>query len=412
MVPSEPLAAALVGRTLGDKFLVRRVIGQGGMGAVYEVEHVITKRVGALKLLHPRSAAQSEVVTRFVREASAAGRIGNPHIVVTYDAGELASGEPYLFMELLEGSAISALIDARGRLPFELARELVTQAAEALAAAHVAGIVHRDVKPENLFLCSGQPPFVKVLDFGISKFAPGLDEHRQLTVDGAPMGSPYYMSPEQAFGKRDLDLRTDIYSLGVVLYECVTGEVPFRAESLSELGVKIFEGRYARASEISPELPAGVDELVAKAMAREPSERYQSMDEFRAALLALDVPTRAPHAARRRGTALALLASALLAVLALAVGVTARRRALGSNAEPMPTTPGTQSASPSREQPGASVSAANATTRPAPTRVEPTPLSRAPSSARAQRSASPARMPTVPSSRAREDGLVETNPFH
>jgi eukaryotic-like serine/threonine-protein kinase len=275
----------LIGQSLGKKFLVRRSLGAGGMGAVYEAEHVITKRVGALKLLHTNAAASPQIVERFVREASAAGRIGNRHIVETLDAGELPSGEPYIFMELLEGTAVSELIQRRGRLRLEDAREIVLQAAEGLAAAHAAGIVHRDVKPENLFLCRGEPATVKLLDFGISKFDLGA-EHR-LTTEGAPLGTPYYMSPEQVAGKTDIGPSADVYSLGVVLYECITGKVPFDAPTLPALSIKIFEGSYEPPSSVLASLPTDVDALIARAMATAPSQRYASMAEFRDALLAL-----------------------------------------------------------------------------------------------------------------------------
>jgi tRNA A-37 threonylcarbamoyl transferase component Bud32 len=277
-----------VGQTLGKRFLVRRVIGVGGMGVVYEVEHVVTKKRGALKLLHASLAAQPRTVERFVREASAAARIENPHIVETYDAGELESGEPYMFMELLTGSALRELLFARGPLRFAEAREIVLQAAEGLAAAHAAGIVHRDIKPENLFVVSGEPAYVKILDFGISKFS--LHTDHRLTSEGAPMGTPYYMSPEQVAGKSDLDERSDVYALGVVLYECVTGSVPFDAPTLPALSIKIFEGRYTPPSGVTTDTPARLDEVVARAMAVEPSTRFSSMNEFRAALEALGAP--------------------------------------------------------------------------------------------------------------------------
>ena len=279
-------SADLIGRTLGKKFLVRGCLGSGGMGAVYEVEHVLTKRVGALKLLHPSVSENGRILERFVREASAAGRIGNPHIVETIDAGELASGEPYIFMELLSGTAVSDLIKRRGRLRFEEAREIALQAAEGLAAAHAAGVVHRDVKPENLFLCRGEPAYVKLLDFGISKFSVATD-HR-LTAEGVPMGTPYYMSPEQVAGKSDIGPASDVYSLGVVLYECVTGRVPFDAETLPALSIKIFEGNYAPPSSLNARVASGLDEVIARAMATAPSKRYASMSELREALLALN----------------------------------------------------------------------------------------------------------------------------
>src|SRR5262245_40888968 len=276
---------ASVGQTLGKKFLVRRVIGTGGMGVVYEAEHLVTKKIGALKLLHRSFTSQPRVVERFLREASAAGRIGNAHIVETLDAGELPTGEPYMFMELLTGNPVRDLIEMRGRLSFSEARELVLQAAEGLAAAHAAGIVHRDIKPENLFLCKGERSYVKLIDFGISKFELSAD-HR-LTAEGAPMGTPYYMSPEQVAGKSDVDVRSDVYSLAVVLYECVTGTVPFDAASLPALSIKIFEGHYTPPSGVLGGAPAGLDELIARAMAVEPSQRYQSMREFHDALTRL-----------------------------------------------------------------------------------------------------------------------------
>lgn len=282
-----PDEAALVGTTLGGKYRILSRVGRGGMGSVYAAEHLVTKRVGALKLLHQRYAEHREVVTRFVREASAAARIGSPHIVQAFDAGALPDGAPYIFMELLQGAPLSALIEERRRLPFTEARAIVAQAALGLASAHEHGIVHRDIKPENLFLCAGTPLFVKILDFGICKLSEEAGPSR-LTAEGAPLGTPHYMSREQVVGA-DVSFKTDIYSLGVVLYECLTGEVPFHAETLPALAVKIFEGQYARATELVPDLPEGVDALLATAMAHDPEQRFESMKHFHAALSTLSV---------------------------------------------------------------------------------------------------------------------------
>ena len=279
-----------VGQILGKKYLVRRVLGAGGMGVVYEVEHVLTKRLGALKLLHRSVASEARIVERFVREASAAGRIGSPHIVETWDAGELPTGEPSTIMELLEGSPVRDLIAKRGRLCFAEAREIVLQAAAGLAAAHAAGIVHRNVKPENLFVCSGQPPLVKLIDFGISKFGAFAADHR-LTAEGTQLGTPYYMSAEQVAGKSDVDARTNVYSLGVVLYECVTGRVPFDAGTLPALSIRIFQGNFTPARELAGDAPLGLDGVLARAMAVEPSQRYASMQEFREAIEQLPLPS-------------------------------------------------------------------------------------------------------------------------
>jgi len=279
------VVSTVIGQTLGDKYRVRRLIGSGGMGAVYEVEHTFTRRVGALKLLHQTYAGQSKVVERFIREASAAGRIGNAHIVETMDAGRFPSGEPYMFMELLTGSPVNDLVASRGRLQLGEAVEIAAQAAEGLAAAHAMGIVHRDIKPENLFLCAGDKPFIKILDFGISKFAPGDGESYRLTAEGAALGTPYYMSPEQVLGSSNVDARTDVYSLGVVLYECLTGQVPFQADALPALSVKIHSGEYAPLSTLRHDVPRDLEAVVSRAMATDPEARFQSVAAFRDALL-------------------------------------------------------------------------------------------------------------------------------
>jgi len=266
---------------------VIRQIGFGGMGAVYEVEHTLTKHRRALKLLHAEMAAIPAIVTRFLREASAAGHIGNPHVVETFDAGQLDGGEPYIVMELLEGKTLAELLEHSKVLGLLETCELLIQACDGVAAAHQRGIVHRDLKPENLFLLKGARPFVKILDFGISKFDPALTGAQGITLDGSTLGTPFYMPPEQVRGEKSIDALADIYSLGVILYECLAGARPFEADTLPHLAVLIAEGKYVPPRVKRPELPSDVDAVVARAMASDRAYRYRSVDELRAALAAL-----------------------------------------------------------------------------------------------------------------------------
>jgi eukaryotic-like serine/threonine-protein kinase len=273
------------GTVLARKFRVVSLLGEGGMGAVYQIEHEITKHRRALKLLHSSMAELPSVVERFLREASAAGRVGNPHIVETFDAGVLDTGEPYLVMEILRGEPLSARI-ARGPMPLLEVVDLVGQACGGVQAAHDAGIVHRDLKPDNLFLTEGADgrPFVKILDFGISKFDTAKVGGLQLTQEGAALGTPYYMPPEQIRGEGSLDARADVYALGVILYECLAGVRPFEAETLPHLAVLIHTGDTVPITERRPDLPPGFGELVRAAMTADRTQRTQTAAELRAAL--------------------------------------------------------------------------------------------------------------------------------
>ncbi|HEY8945840.1 MAG TPA: serine/threonine-protein kinase, partial [Polyangiaceae bacterium] len=272
------------GTVLAGKLRVVQRLGFGGMGAVYEVEHELTRHRRALKLLHAEMRAVPGVVERFLREASAAGRIGNPHIVETFDAGYLESGEPYIVMELLEGETLASLLETQGVLSIERSCAILEQVADGVAAAHAAGIVHRDLKPENIFLTGSERAFVKLLDFGVSKFDSAATGVQNLTMEGSPIGTPYYMSPEQVRGEKSVDARADIYALGVVLYECLTGKKPFVAETLPHLAVLIHEGRFQPPTELRPGLPASIDAVVARAMASDPGQRYANVREFAAQL--------------------------------------------------------------------------------------------------------------------------------
>jgi hypothetical protein len=276
------------GEIIDGKYRIVRLLGEGGMGAVYEGENTRIHRKVAIKVLHAGVAEQSEAVARFEREAQAAGRIGSEHIVEVLDLGTLANGERYLVMEFLEGESLSSRIRARGRLTPQELSPIAYQLLEGLAAAHAAGIIHRDLKPDNVWLMrtkSSKAEFVKLLDFGISKFNQlSGDSGFSMTRTGAVMGTPYYMAPEQAKGARDMDHRVDIYATGVILYEALTGQVPFNADTFNELLFKIVLEQPRPVEQLVPEIDAGFSAIVNKAMARDPANRFANAQEFQAAL--------------------------------------------------------------------------------------------------------------------------------
>jgi len=276
------------GDILDGKYRIVRLIGEGGMGAVYEGENTRIHRRVAIKVLHAGVAEQAEAVQRFEREAQAAGRIGSEHIVEVLDLGALPDGDRYLVMEFLDGDGLGTRIKDRGRLtPAELC-PIAHQLMEGLAAAHGAGIIHRDLKPDNVFLLrqrGGQADFVKLLDFGISKFSQmSGDSGFSMTRTGAVMGTPYYMAPEQAKGSREMDHRVDLYAAGVILYEALTGHVPFSADTFNELLFKIVLEEPKPLAQVDPSIDPGFAAIVTKAMARDPAHRFQDAREFQQAL--------------------------------------------------------------------------------------------------------------------------------
>jgi eukaryotic-like serine/threonine-protein kinase len=265
------------GTLIAGKLRLTRMLGMGGMGVVYEVEHEITKHRRALKVLHAYAAEQPGVVERFLREASAAGRVGNAHVAETFDAGKLDSGEPYLLMELLDGETLDHLLQRGGPLDPGHLCDLIHQACEGVQAAHDAGIIHRDLKPENLMIVTRDgAPFVKILDFGISKFDAERTGSLKLTTEGLVMGTPYYMSPEQVRGSSTIDARTDIYALGVILYECACGVRPFEAAAIQHLAVLIHEGKPIALAQRRPSLPHAFYDIVSRAMAADRDRRFDS----------------------------------------------------------------------------------------------------------------------------------------
>jgi len=283
----------LLGKTVGGKYVVRSVLGEGGMGTVFEAEHLTIGRSVAVKVLHPNQARKKDAVRRFHQEARAAGAIGHPNICEVYDLGTLEDGSPYLVMEKLVGETLAERIAAEGGLPFEDVIDILTQVLSGLVAAHEKSIVHRDIKPENVFLTRrvGCPPVCKLLDFGVSKMIAPLigakEEDLDLTRTGMVMGTPYYMSPEQARGDRNLDARVDLYACGVILYEALTGKRPFTAANYNALLLQILSNRPRPARELRPALAAGFDAVLDKAMARNRDDRYHSATEFQKDLQAL-----------------------------------------------------------------------------------------------------------------------------
>lgn len=277
---------ALVGRVVAKHYRVLAMLGEGGMGAVYVAEHLELGRKVALKRLHPELAADEQAVQRFQREARAAAATGHAHIVEVLDHGFAEDGAPYLAMEYLRGKSLGQLL--REEKPLEAARgcRIVGQLLTALSAVHARGIIHRDLKPDNVILTRRDfdPEFVKVVDFGISKFQTEEDGALTLTRTGVTLGTPHYMSPEQARGVNDIDHRADLYGAGVLLYECLTGRRPYEAENYHQLLGAILTGKRTPLSDVRPDLPPGLVAAVERAMHVDRDARFTSAAEMLEAL--------------------------------------------------------------------------------------------------------------------------------
>ena len=274
------------GETVG-KYIVERMLGEGGMGAVARGKHKITLAPAALKFMSPAFLKVEGAVQRFLNESRAAGRIRSEHVVTIYDVGELPSGAPYIAMEYLEGKDLQQLIESEGLggLAIERAVFLVTQVLAGLQAAHGNGVIHRDMKPSNCFIIkrSGEE-FVKLLDFGISKVVePGK---KNLTQTNSALGTPLYMAPEQASSPKDVDQRSDLYAVGTLLYEMLTGATPFTSETgeLAEILYKIFTADIPNLRIRRADAPVGLADVVQKVLSRSPDDRYANALEFAEAL--------------------------------------------------------------------------------------------------------------------------------
>lgn len=280
------MGPALIGRTIARRYKILGVLGKGGMGAVYEAQHLTIGRRVALKRLHPELAVDANAVHRFQREARAAGTTGHENIVDVLDLGFAEDGAPYLVMELLEGESLAQRLRRQTKLSAERAAAIAGQVLAALEAVHARGVIHRDLKPDNVFLTrrGGRRDFVKVLDFGVSKVA-ATPEATKLTRTGMMVGTPHYMSPEQARGMPDLDHRVDLYAVGVILYECLSGQLPFRGDNYHALLQAILAGDAPPLHTLVPALPHALVALVHRALARDREERFESARAMWAALV-------------------------------------------------------------------------------------------------------------------------------
>ncbi len=291
--PSPPVSGLVAG-----KYEVLDLIGRGGMGSVWRGRHTSLGTMVAIKFVDPEYAQSREARSRFVTEARAAATIQSKHAVQIYDHGMTDDGRPYIVMELLVGEPLDKRIERLRHVSLQETARVLSQVCRALQRAHDAGIIHRDLKPENIFLVRSlddDDEVAKVLDFGIAKIKapPGEQPATSSTKTGAVLGTPYYMSPEQARGLRNIDHRTDLWSLGVIAYKCVTGILPFEGESVGDLLVKICTGPVPTPSLTLPGLPPSFDAWFSRALEREPERRFSRASELAEGLaLAAGLSTR------------------------------------------------------------------------------------------------------------------------
>jgi serine/threonine-protein kinase len=292
-----PQSPVRPGDVLAGKYRVERVLGVGGMGVVVAALHLQLDERVALKFLLQEALANQEAVARFSREARAAVKIKSEHVARVIDVGSLDNGAPYMVMEYLEGQDLSHVLRQRGPLPVEEAVTYVLQACEAIAEAHALGIIHRDLKPSNLFLASRPDgrSIVKVLDFGISKVrAQGGMPDAAMTRTSSVMGSPLYMSPEQMAASRDVDARSDIWSLGAVLYQLLTCTAPFVADTMPELCAKILTSPAMPVRSVRPDVPPELEAIIHRCLEKNRDHRFPTIAHLAAAL--------APYAPRSQGS--------------------------------------------------------------------------------------------------------------
>src|SRR5437762_1370817 len=293
----------LIGQVLAGKYRIDEKIDEGGMGCVYRATHVLMEKVIAVKVLHPALAADDKIVARFTREAKAASRISHPHAINVTDFGESEKGVVYMVMEFLRGRTLKDIIRAGGPLPLARTVEIMRQVAGALDDAHAEGVVHRDLKSDNIMLeeVAGGGDWAKVLDFGIAKIQQDVDQTDPgLTAPNLIIGTPQYMSPEQCSQASRIDARSDIYSFGVILFEMLAGHVPFTGDSPTAIMMKHMQAPPPSVLDERKDLPPGVGRVVARALAKRPEDRFQNAGEVADALAAAaaeEAPSVAPQTA-------------------------------------------------------------------------------------------------------------------
>jgi serine/threonine-protein kinase len=326
-------APAAIGDVIADKYSVERVLGEGGMGVVYAARHLELDQRVAIKFLLPEIAQQGMAAERFRREARAAARIRGEHVCRVLDVGTLR-GIPYMVMEFLEGRDLADELARRGRLAPDEAVGYMLEACDAVAEAHAAGIVHRDIKPANLFLAtrSDGSRHVKVLDFGVSKsLVDSSSGQHALTVTSSVVGSPLYMSPEQLDSARDVDRRTDIWALGVVLYELMTGRTPFCGDSIPQLVNSVLHDQPPTVLSCQVTAPDGLEVALGRALAKQRDQRYASVAEFVTAI--------APYASRH---------AALSARMSRGIAGAYANASIATDSQPIHTVSGGGTPNPSR----------------------------------------------------------------
>src|SRR5467141_3277265 len=277
------LLAQRLSQALGSSYTLDREIGRGGMGVVYHARDERLKRAVAVKVLPPELAFREEIRMRFLREAETAARLSHPHIVPIHSVGEGPEGLVYFVMAYVDGESLAARLKRRERLPPEEARRILMETADALGAGHALGIIHRDVKPDNILL-EGSRGRTVLTDFGIAKALTSTTGPGNLTATGVAIGTPHYMSPEQAAGDREIDGRSDIYSLGVVSYQMLTGELPFHAPTVPGILMKHITERAPLVTDKCRECPEDLAACVMRSLEKDPEDRWPTADALRRAL--------------------------------------------------------------------------------------------------------------------------------